>query len=501
MKDQINSLTLLLGNLKMEKEELNRLLNSEIESTSQVIEKSIEKLSQKFDGSEIKSFIKQPYVMLPAGKDQWYVAVPKIFKWQIGWLEQSTDSYNIFRVNKFMKWLGDIPKEMEHKFKFKEEMPITVDGKILHTGEALQEKLFERYREFLHQRKGKDSLTIKPGKEFGLIAKIIDDGTLPFNPIPVENEDLIDNDIIKLRDYQQEAWKTFLKTGAVGIFWAYSAGKTYFGMKAISCLKGRKLVVVPSITLKEQWESRLREYGISEYFNVDYADIDIITYQSFEKIRNEEYVLAIYDECHHLPANTFSRLSTIRAKYRIGLSATPYREDGRTDYIFALTGFPVGLSWDDLIELGVIEKPDVVVYRFGSWQEKERKLKELLVVDKKTLIFCDSIVTGKRLSKELEIPFVYGETKNRTEIIKENQTVIVSRVGDEGLSIPNLERTIEIDFLFGSRRQEGQRLGRLFHGENGGGEHFILMTNSEFEDYQKRLYAISEKGFKIQIIQ
>ena len=67
------------------------------------------------------------------------------------------------------------------------------------------------------------------------------------------------------------------------------------------------------------------------------------------------------------------------------------------------------------------------------------------------------------------------------------------------MSIPDLQRVIEIDFLFGSRRQEGQRLGRLFHSEEKG-EHIILMTEKEFEDYGKRLYAIQEKGFKIQVI-
>lgn len=92
-----------------------------------------------------------------------------------------------------------------------------------------------------------------------------------------------------------------------------------------------------------------------------------------------------------------------------------------------------------------------------------------------------------------------GESSKRLEVIEEAETSVVSRVGDEGLSIKDIERIIEIDFLFGSRRQEGQRMGRLFHGE-GKGEHIILMSNKEFEDHSKRLYAIYEKGFKIQII-
>ena len=209
--------------------------------------------------------------------------------------------------------------------------------------------------------------------------------------------------------------------------------------------------------------------------------------------------MVIFDECQHLPANTFSKFATLNTKYRIGLSATPYREDGRTDFIFALTGFPIGLSWDNLIELGVLEIPDIRCYIVLDWKAKENKLKELLSQDKKTIIFCDSIQKGNRLSKDLGIPFIHGGTSKRIEAIKKADVSIVSRVGDEGLSIAEIQRVIEIDFLFGSRRQEGQRLGRLFHGDERG-EHIILMTEKEFEDYGKRLYAITEKGFKVEVI-
>lgn len=75
---------------------------------------------------------------------------------------------------------------------------------------------------------------------------------------------------------------------------------------------------------------------------------------------------------------------------------------------------------------------------------------------------------------------------------------VVSRVGDEGVGLPNIERVIEVDFLYGSRRQEGQRLGRLFHGEKEG-EHIILMTDKEYEKYEKRPYAIYDKGFRINV--
>ena len=449
----------------------------------------------QFEEKSFTKFLSEPYAILPTGKtEEWFVVIPKFIKMNLGWLDFSTHTYNIFKINKFANWLGEIPEEIQKKFKFKPKLPLKVfDGMVL-TGEQHQEETWGRYSGFLTRREGKDKLRIKKGQEFKLIAKLIDDGILPFIPKPLEESDSRTPNVkFKLRDYQNDAWNKFKETGAVGIYWSFSAGKTFFGMYASASIKGKKLIIVPTRTLVEQWKRRLSEYTyISE-------EIEIVTYRAFDKVKNKKYALVIYDECHHLPANMFSKLGTLNTKYRIGLSGTPYREDGRTDYIFALTGFPIGLSWDNLIELGIIEEPDIKLYIFKHWRDKENKLKELLSVQKKTIVFCDSVRTGNKLSKELEIPFVYGSTTKRIEIIEESDITIVSRVGDEGLSIPNIERVIEFDFLFGSRRQEGQRMGRLFHGKEKG-EHIILMTEIEYEKYSKRLYSIYEKGFRIEII-
>lgn len=831
----------------------DRHLNSLIKELKELQKSSQEKLEQalessrisQFNEEELKNFLKEPYVILPTKRpNEWWVVVPKFIQMQVGWLERSTESYNIFKVNKFINWLGDIPELLKDKFKFKPELPVKVyDGMVL-TGKRYQEETWNRYKRFFSRREGEDRIRVKRGAEFRLIAQMIDDGTLPFLPKEVDKEDLRKANVgFELRDYQEEARQKFLKYGAIGVYWAFSAGKTYLGLQLCSELKGKKLVVVPTITLREQWQKRLKEL-------TDVSDeVEVITYRSFHKVRNKEYVLAIYDECltgdtkivlsdgtiknikeiknkdeviggsvsdkfsryassiyeirtssgwlkttpthpnlvvekssfrrdkhkdqykpirekdigitksrdlrvgnylitpkriphktiyhwtpeqlgfiglimadghvdrnsnmirasvskdkdwfrktfsegarsfglsykesinkrgdlnlwviskelkdlfinvfkvptgkksdkiivsnaifnsskqairkfldvyiccdgwvtnkrifiatiskifaedlvlllkkfgvyakisikerpnqkhntcyqvnfrelpfkismirkqekiekfnrrefertviykgiecvltkineikilksegqvydfstdrecfiansilthncHHLPANTFSRLSTIRAKYRLGLSATPYREDGRTDYIFALTGFPVGLDWETLIKLGVIKKPDIRLYILKDRRAKVEKLEEILVDKKKTIIFCDSIKFGNALSKRFEIPFVSGESKKRLEVIEDVETCIVSRVGDEGLSIGDIERIIEIDFLFGSRRQEGQRMGRLFHGQKKG-EHVILMSQREFENYSKRLYSIYEKGFRIQII-
>ncbi len=122
----------------------------------------------------------------------------------------------------------------------------------------------------------------------------------------------------------------------------------------------------------------------------------------------------------------------------------------------------------------------------------ERILKERA----RTLIFCDSLALGQRLADRLKTIFISGESKRRLEMLRQAEVVVISRVGDEGLSLGTLKRVIEFDFLFGSRRQELQRLGRLFHSAYTG-QHIILMTELELEKYKKRLYSIYERGFKI----
>ena len=75
---------------------------------------------------------------------------------------------------------------------------------------------------------------------------------------------------------------------------------------------------------------------------------------------------------------------------------------------------------------------------------------------------------------------------------------MVSRVGDEGISLPNLRKVIEVDFLGGSRRQEAQRVGRLLHA-TAPGKHVVLMTREEFYAFERRFYALEEKGFKVTV--
>lgn len=468
-----------------------------------------------FESEMVKQFLEKPYVILPRGtkEQEWLMIIPKFFDFNVGWLLQSTDSYNVFIVNKYADYLGAVPKEFQNLFKFKPRMPLKVLDGVMLTGEDHQDAAWERYKRFLSARKGSDAIRIKKGKAFDLIAALIDDGILPFMRKPVAKEHRIkaewnlDDMSIGVRQnllkrtemkFFTDAMRKFYKTGAVGVYWATGVGKTLIGLEALSSVRvdDRPNVVISgtSAALQLQWQQRLSSVKLA-------AETIVVPFQSWHKIKDMDVGVMIIDECHHLPANSFSKIATMNCEYRMGLSATPYREDGRSDYIFALTGFPIGLDWRVLIDLGLIIEPEITLYLSANYAQKRKKLGELLRDPVKTLIYCFSVQEGKSLSREFSIPFVYGDTpvKERLEIIKNSHQTIVSSAMGEGISVRNIQRTVTYNFLFGSRQEETQFFGRLLHGVEKG-KHVILMTDDEYERYGKRLYGIQEKGFKIAVI-
>jgi DNA excision repair protein ERCC-3 len=446
-----------------------------------------------FNSDKVKDFWDQPYAIIPRRTNEWYVICPSFVDFHIGWLEKTVRGWNYFIVDKYATWLGDVPKEIREKFQFKEPLKLTVsEGTIQPQDEDTKQKVLKRYSKFV--RNSSEGIKIKKGYEFQVLAEMIADGILPF--VPKKVTDLKETKMeFELRDYQKEAWENFLKLGAVGIFWPYGAGKTFLGLWALAHLPGKKLVVVPTTTLKDQWQDRIREFIPGD------DTVEVITYMGYNTVKGNEYELVIFDEAHRLPANTFSRLATLRTKYRIGLSATPHREDGRENFIFALTGFPLGIEWGGLMEKHIVNKPAITLYLINgsAWSKKIDKINELLD-DRKTIIYSYWLDLGEEIAKKLKIPFVNGSTKNRLEILKTNKLVVMSSVGGEGISIPELERIIEVGFLYGSRREEGQLMGRLFHSAAANPEHIIIMTEDEYQNYDKRLNAAYEKGFRIRVM-
>lgn len=500
IKNKLESTIKMAGEMREKIKELSEDLESLNQLQHKTFAEYFQSLGLKFEELELKDFFKKPYILIPKAKQEWYCIVPAFINFQVGYFDRREGSYNIYIINKYSRWMNDIPEFMLEEIELEEPDKIYVkDGEL-----RFEENLLEKVRtKFGHRIKDlqKDKAQIKQGHEFDLIAELIDEGNLPFVPKPIEEEDLREPQLnfttTDKYSFQEDVYKEFLKKGAIGVYWMTGAGKSFLGMKALDSLEydsknKRKFLVTPTSTLVDQWKLYFEQYAPRLL-----DEVEIITYNSFHKIKDGKFICGIFDECDRLPADTFSRFATINMKYRLGLSATPYREDGRTNYIFALTGYPFGLDWKSLIKILEKKLHPINIYILKSEQDKIKKIQKLLDLNRKTLIFSDSISLGKQISNRFNIPHIYGSTKKRLQVLEEHKVSVVSRVMDYGISIKDLKHIIEVNFLFGSRKQQVQRTGRLLHSLSKNSRHDILFTTNEFNNYKKRLFGLMEKGFKL----
>ncbi|MEM2958358.1 MAG: helicase-related protein [Candidatus Jordarchaeaceae archaeon] len=662
-----------------------------------ILKKAEDKFVVGFSRRKVTPRIKRPKTVNYKGK-VYCVQVPNhiIFVERNGKTCWCGNSYNVYRVNRYVDWLTPLPEVLKDELGIKLpdfKVALDWDKNIVVLEEGDPKKFRKKYQLFFSRQIDGSSFQIKNTKKFSLVIELLKDGVMPFRPKPVDPADLIREERAKfeLRDYQKEAWNLFLKYSHLGIFYPYGAGKSMIGLYAIGKIRGRKLVVVPTVTLREQWAERIKNQ-----LEISPGEVKIVTYHSAVKeSAQKEYSLVVFDEVHHLPSNVFSVISFLKRKYTIGLSVSgdtviplkkrgeiqflkiedlakklmgnrvgvtslrggletvgvdpygkvfwtpiyavhryplgekkllevelsnggrikvtgdhsllvwdkdnlgirskacrdltvedyliapkrtptdelennvlncldggkaelgetlhnfwdyggikdevslvkvkkvadverecfvydlttgtenflgndvfchnsgsPYREDGRSELIFALTGYPVGVSWSYFFQRGLIRKPVVRLIILGGESEKLAKLDSLMAESSTTLVYCDNLQEGKMIAERFGGTFVNGETKNRLETLraalKKDGFVILSRVGDEGVSLPEIQRVIEYDYLFGSRRQEAQRAGRLFHATEEG-EHIVLMTLDEYQKYKKRMYSLIEKGIEVKI--
>jgi len=234
--------------------------------------------------------------------------------------------------------------------------------------------------------------------------------------------------------------------------------------------------------------------------------------------------------CHHAVAETWKRFRSIQSTARLGLSATPVRESGDAKEIYTLIGPPVGTDWGKLFSEGWVAKPDVDVIKvpWASDNARERyrssersqkmieaaknrtkleAIKRLLNrhSNEKALIFVDWIDQGTLFADELGLPFIYGETshRKRDEIYEdfrdgEIDSLIISRVGDEGIDLPDAEVAILASTLGSSRSQTGQRAGRTMR-PLGDSQVYILLTKGSGEaDWgRESTQYLAEKGIDV----
>ena len=467
----------------------------------QITEYALSIKTSKLDPTQLEEFFKRPYHLIPVPRrpDSWNLIIPKFIDLQVGWLESSTPSYNIFLINRYMDWLGEIPDAIKRQLNWKTPPELILEGEELRGSSEALDYAEGKYKGLIGARDEK-GIKVNPKRTFDLLAALIKDGVLPFGIKPVKSEDIVNRPLdFKLRPYQEQAWDQFLKYSNVGVYWPPGMGKTLYGLKAVTSIKGPSIIAAPTRLLVEQWEDRIETHTDLKLGE----EVYVTTYQGAVKLaaqlkaKGVSLKLKVIDEVHHLPANFFVKLAMIQTDYSIGLSATPFREDGREEFIFALTGKPVGLSWEFFKKAGLIKAPVAHVWIVKNFEAKVKKVEDLLKDDMRTVIFSDSIDAGKILAARFKLPFAYGETKENMATILANRTVVVSRIGDEGMSLPDLERIIEVSFLGGSRRQELQRFLRGAHSQVAEPSDHILMTLEEYVSFRKRFYSIMDKGFKI----
>lgn len=394
---------------------------------------------------------------------------------------------------------------------------------------------------------GDTGMRLKRGAEADVKEALYDEG------YPVIDERRLDQgadltvqltEEIELRDYQEE-WVSAFEARGAGVFVGPSgSGKTIAAIGAMERIGGETLIVVPSRELANQWEdelldkTNLRRSKIGQYHGgekrirpVTIATYDTAAMSRHRKIFNErEWGLVIADECHHAVANTWKRFREIQSVARLGLSATPVRESGDAKEIYTLIGAPVGTDWGRLFANGHVERPDVelVMVPWASSKARERYqraegntklieaaknpaktdvIKSLLEehAGQKAIIFADWIKQGKTLSEALDIPFIYGQTSHSDreaayQAMRDGdlQALIVSRVGDEGIDLPDAEVAILASTMGSSRSQTGQRSGRTMRPEGESQVYILLTKGSGEEDWgRESTQFLAEKGIDI----
>jgi DNA excision repair protein ERCC-3 len=321
------------------------------------------------------------------------------------------------------------------------------------------------------------------------------------------------------RDYQMTAAQSVVGSGGSGsgygvVVLPCGSGKTIVGMLIMSMLKTNTLILTTNVVAVHQWieelldKTELTRDQIAEYSGnsksvapVTVATYQIITWRSdkngefahFRLFRERSWGLIIYDEVHLLPAPVFRVTAELQAIRRLGLTATLIREDGEEDAVFSLVGPKrYDVPWKDLEGKGWIAeavcteirlelpKNIKIPYAVASQREKyriaaENPLKEDVVLqlvnnysEDRIMVIGQYLTQLNSLAKLLNAPIITGKTSNaeRERIYAsfkrgEVRVIVVSKVANFAVDLPDASMAIQVSGSFGSRQEEAQRLGRI----------------------------------------
>ncbi|MGW9263177.1 DNA repair helicase XPB [Gordonia terrae] len=358
----------------------------------------------------------------------------------------------------------------------------------------------------------------------------------------------------QLRDYQEMAADSFWAGGSGVVVLPCGAGKTMVGAAAMAKAGATTLILVTNTVAGRQWKreliarTTLTEEEIGEYSGerkeirpVTIATYQVMTRKSKGEYRNldlfdsRDWGLIIYDEVHLLPAPVFRMTADLQSRRRLGLTATLVREDGREGDVFSLIGPKrYDAPWKDIEAQGWIAPADCVEVRVTLTDEErlqyavaepEEKYKLCstahtkvnvvkAILDKhrgqQTLIIGAYIDQLEELGRELDSPVIQGSTKNKEREVLfdrfrsgELQTLVVSKVANFSIDLPEASVAVQVSGTFGSRQEEAQRLGRLLRPKRDGGQaHFYSVVSRDTLDADyaaHRQRFLAEQGYAYRI--
>jgi DNA excision repair protein ERCC-3 len=359
----------------------------------------------------------------------------------------------------------------------------------------------------------------------------------------------------KIRPYQELAAEGFWHGGSGVVVLPCGAGKTIVGAAAMAHAKATTLILVTNTIAARQWREELlkrttlNEDEIGEYSGAkkEIRPVTIATYQVMTKKKNGVYAhldlfdsydwgLIIYDEVHLLPAPIFRFTADIQSRRRLGLTATLVREDGMEGEVFSLIGpkrFDV--PWKEIEAQGYIAPAECIEvrvnlteterlayataepenrYRTCATTRTKRDVVQALVekhADDQVLVIGQYIDQLDDLSETLGAPLIKGETPIKEREILFNQfrtgeikCLVVSKVANFSIDLPDATIAIQVSGAFGSRQEEAQRLGRILRPKSDGrGAKFysVISRDTIDQDFaQNRQRFLAEQGYSYKII-
>lgn len=457
------------------------------------------KLSKKYDLSQLNpdafdAFMAKPYLLRPLRGDRWELVVPRFIDFSAGWPVRVEGEYTVFEVNRMTDLINPLPDWLRAEIGIEApKFAAHLDGDWLVVDKGKADEVWQLLGggKRFSKREGK-RLKMPETQRLQVLRDLLRQGVLPYRPQPVPAElrrDAADFTQVELREKQARDFNIFLQYSSASVFATGGGGKTFFGIYAGAALSGPKAIVAPRRSILQQWEARIKLLAPKTAHEYEY-----LTYQAMHKrVPRTKFSLVIYDEIQHMPANMGIKAAQMDTLTRIGLSATPWREDGNEDIIPALCGIPVGADWPSG------EPARTKVWLVNSLSEKLDLAAQLASEPArgKTMVFVYRLEIGHKLAKQLGVPFVHGATARQYDVIQKSPTFVISKVGDAGISV-DVSRVIEVDWL-GGRAEAGQRALRTQHAEERGELH-ILMTKGEYNENQKRLSALYALNFEVNVM-